>query len=143
MPFREKILEFSIFREIKLLEYYIMTKSYRSMHLKHNKTVRNNKKYCMDVEFGDINENARLIGYPCHSGANQKFRHNKKTKQLIAKHSGMCLENIGGRILQKKCKASKKTQKWIRKKGMWFSLSNKQNIGPDKTIDHLTLPLSI
>ena len=119
------------------------SKSYRNIPIKHNKTVRYNKKYCMDVEFGDRNENARLIGYPCHSGPNQKFRHNKKTKQLIAKHSGLCLENTCGRILQKKCDGSKKTQKWIRKKGKWVSLANKQMIGPDKTIDHLTLPLSI
>jgi len=118
-----------------------MTKSYRSIPIKHHKTVRNNKKYCMDVEFGDRNENARSIGYPCHGGPNQKFRHNKKTKQLIAKHSGMCLENVDGRILQKKCKGSKKTQKWIRKKGKWFSLSNKKNIGMDKTVDCSIRPL--
>ena len=48
----------------------------------------------MDVEFGDINDNARLIGYPCHGGPNQKFRHNKKTQQLIAKHSKKCMENV-------------------------------------------------
>ena len=95
----------------------------------------------MDVEFGDRNENAQLIGYPCHGGPNQKFRHNRKTKQLIAKHSGMCLENVDGRILQKKCKGSKKTQKWMRKKGKWFSLSNKKKIGMDNTVDCHIRPL--
>ena len=114
-----------------------MTKSYRSIHVKNNKTKRKNKKYCMDVEFGDRNDNARLIGYPCHNGPNQKFRHNTKTKQLIAKHSGKCLENVG-RILQKRCNPSKKTQKWIQKKGRWMSLSNKKYIDADNAV---VLPL--
>ena len=118
-----------------------MAKSYRSISVKKNKTKRNNKKYCMDVEFGDRKENARLIGYPCHSGPNQKFRHNKKTKQLIAKHSGMCLENVDGRILQKKCNVSKKTQKWMLKKGKWMSLSNKKYIDLDTNVDCNIRPL--
>ena len=102
-----------------------MTKTYRSIPIKNNKTKKNNIKYCMDVEFGNRKEDARLIGYPCHNGPNQKFRHNKKTNQLIAKHSGKCLENISGRIYQKTCDSSKKTQKWTRKKnGKWMSMDN-------------------
>ena len=109
-----------------------MTKTYRIIHVKKNKTKRINKKYCMDVEGGDTNEYAKIIGYPCHSGPNQKFRHNKKTKQLIAKHSKKCLENIGGRIYQTTCNPVKKTQKWMRKKGKWMSLSSKKNIFSDQ-----------
>ena len=120
-----------------------MTKTYRIIHVKKNKTKRNNKKYCMDVEFGDKNENARLIGYPCHGGPNQKFRHNKKTKQLVAKHSRKCLENIValGRIYQQKCDPVKKTQKWMRKKGKWVSVFDKKSIGSEKNIDCNIRPL--
>jgi hypothetical protein len=118
-----------------------MTKTYRAIHVKKNKTRSSTKKYCMDVEFGDKNENARLIGYPCHGGTNQKFRHNKKTKQLVAKHSRKCLENIGGRIYQKKCDPLKKTQKWMRKKGKWVSVFDKKSIGSEKNIDCNIRPL--
>ena len=107
-----------------------MAKSFRSIPIKKNKTRR-----CMDVEGGNRNDNARLIGYPCHGGPNQKFRYNSKTKHLVAKHSKKCLENIGGRIYQKTCDPVKKTQKWMRKKGKWMSLSNKKYIGLDTNVD--------
>jgi hypothetical protein len=109
-----------------------MTKTYHSIPIKKNKTIRTNKKYCMDVEFGDKNENARFIGYPCHGGPNQKFRYNNKTKQLIAKHSRKCMENVAGRIYQKTCDSSKKTQKWIRKKGKWMSMDNKKCVSSEE-----------
>ena len=103
-------------------------KSYRSIPIKKNKTRR-----CMDVEFGNRNDNARLIGYPCHRGPNQKFRYNYKTKHLVAKHSRKCLENIGGRIYQKTCDVSKKTQKWRKhKNGKWMSMDNKKCISAEE-----------
>ena len=108
------------------------TKKYRSIKIKKcaNNTRRN---CCMDVEFGDRKENARLIGYPCHRGPNQKFIYNSKTKHLVAKHSGKCLENIGGRIYQKNCDVSKKTQKWRKhKNGKWVSIDNKKCISSEE-----------
>ena len=111
------------------------TKNYHSIKIKrcaNNTRRRNCIKSCMDVEFGERNENARLIGYPCHNGPNQKFRYNSKTKHLVAKHSRKCLENVGGRIYQKKCNASKKTQKWMRKKGKWMSMDNKKCISTEE-----------
>ena len=111
------------------------TKNYHSIKIKrcaNNTRRRNCIKSCMDVEFGERKENARLIGYPCHNGPNQKFRYNSKTKHLVAKHSRKCLENVGGRIYQKKCNASKKTQKWMRKKGKWLSMDNKKCISTEE-----------
>lgn len=118
-----------------------MAKSYRSIPIKHNKTVKNDKKYCMDVNFGSTNVFANVIGYPCHGGPNQKFRHNKKTKQLIAKHSKKCLENIVGRIYQNTCDPVRETQKWIRKKGKWMSLFNKKYIISDP--NNCSIPLFV
>lgn len=73
------------------------------------------KKYCADVEGGNCCENARIIGYPCHKGPNQKFHHNKTTKQLMSKSSGKCLERNRKSIIQKNCKSTKKSQKWTKK----------------------------
>ena len=112
-----------------------MKKTFRSIKIKRcsNNTRRNCIKSCMDVEFGNRNENARLIAYPCHSGPNQKFKYHSNTKQIMAKHSGKCLENVDGRIYQKKCNPSKKTQKWIRKKnGKWMSMDNKKCISSEE-----------
>jgi hypothetical protein len=73
------------------------------------------KKLCVDVEGGNCHENTRIIGYPCHKGPNQKFHHNKTTKQLISKSSGKCLERNRKGIIQKNCKSTKKSQKWTKK----------------------------
>ena len=111
-----------------------MKKSFRSIKIKRcaNNTRRNCVKSCMDVEFGNRNDDARYIAYPCHGGPNQKFHYDKKTKQIMAKHSRKCMENISGRIYQKKCDNSKKTQKWTRKKGKWMSMDNKKCVSSEE-----------
>jgi hypothetical protein len=85
------------------------TKKYRPI------LFREIKKYCVDVEGGNCCDNTRIIGYPCHGGPNQKFHHNKTTKQLISKSSNKCLERNNKKIIQNKCKSTKKSQKWTKK----------------------------
>lgn len=113
-------------------------RNFRSISFKKcNKNAKhsvNCKKYCFDIEGGNCCENARLIGYPCHKGTNQKFHYNKTTKQLIAKSSNKCLEINKNGIIQKKCNPIRKSQKFTKKQRKWISVTNK------KTIDE-TIPL--
>jgi len=84
------------------------TKKYRQI------PIVNKSKYCVDIEGGNCCENARIIGFPCHKGANQKFHYNKTTKQLISKSSNKCLDRNNQMIVQRKCKSAKKSQKWTK-----------------------------
>lgn len=70
--------------------------------------------YVKNIEGGNCCENARIIGYPCNKGTNQKFYHNKTTKQFISKSSDKCLERNKKEIVQRKCKSTKKSQKWTK-----------------------------
>lgn len=65
----------------------------------------------MDIEGGYKGDNGRIIVYPCHSGANQKFHHNRKTKQVMIKSSGKCVDLLGDRLVQNTCSSSKKHTK--------------------------------
>lgn len=105
-----------------------MKRSFKAIKINRctNNTRRNCAKSCMDVEFGNKNENTRYIAYPCHGGPNQKFYYDKKNNLLIAKHSRKCMENVNGRIYQKTCHASKKSQKWKIKNRKWMSMDNKK-----------------
>ena len=100
---------------------------------KGHKTVYNRKR-CMDVEGGNIGENARMVSFPCHTGPNQQFKYNKNTKQIIAKHSGKCVDIVKNRLFQKTCSA-KKTQKWTQKNKKWRSLANRKCINSEITTD--------
>jgi hypothetical protein len=92
------------------------TNKYRHIPVvKNSGRGKNKTKYCVDIEGGNCCENARVIGYPCHKGSNQKFYHNKTTRQLIAKSSDKCLERNKTGIVQRKCKSYKKTQKWTKR----------------------------
>ena len=94
--------------------------------------------YCMDVEGGNLGEDARVISFPCHYGPNQKFRYNYKTKQIISKHSRKCvdLDLVKNRIYQKTCSVAKKTQKWRKKQNHWFSLANRKCIKAENVSDN-------
>jgi hypothetical protein len=109
------------------------TKTYRRIPVKPRKTMR----YCMDVEGGNLGENARIVRYPCHSGKNQKFHYNKTTKQIVAQHSGKCVENVDGRLFQRKCSSKKYTQKWRKgkKNNRMISLSDRKCIDSDVVTD--------
>lgn len=99
----------------------------------HKKTIRH---YCMDVEGGNLGENARIIRFPCHKGKNQKFHYNK-TRQLIAHHSGKCVDNLNGRLYQKTCSSAKSTQKWRKsqKKNTLVSLADRKCVDADIVTD--------
>jgi ribosomal protein S4 len=95
--------------------------------------------HCMDVEGGNLEEDARVVSFPCHSGPNQKFRYNKKTKQIVSKHSRKCvdLDLVKNRLYQKTCSVAKKTQKWRKKRNQyqWISLANHKCIKAENVSD--------
>ena len=93
--------------------------------------------HCMDVEGGNLGEDIRVISFPCHSGPNQKFQYNKKTNQIISKHSHKCidLDLVKNRLYQKTCSVAKKTQKWRKKRNHWISLANRKCIKPENVSD--------
>ena len=113
------------------------SKRHRFRNMTIKKRDRKRVRHCMDVEGGDLGENARIIRYPCHNGTNQKFHYNKKTKQLIAKHSRKCVENIDGRLYQRKCSSKKYTQKWkkSKRKNSWVSLADHKCVDSDIVTD--------
>lgn len=100
-------------------------KKYASYYSTNNNKTRKNK-FCLDVKHGDCCENASVISYPCHNGTNQKFKYNEKTKQIRSQSSKKCLDVERNHVIQKKCRQTKKTQKWKRIKNQWISLSNKK-----------------
>ena len=109
------------------------TKKYNKLKL--NKT----HKRCMDVEGGYKGDNGRIILYPCHTGPNQKFHHNRKTKQLMIKSSGKCVDLLGDRLVQNTCSSSKKTQKWIKRKNNWISVTNNKCIRLSRSRSKISL----
>jgi len=67
--------------------------------------------------------------YPCHTGSNQKFQYNRKTRQIRSVSSNKCIDiSPDNRIVQGTCNSRKKTQKWKRSKGRWRSVYNKKCI---------------
>jgi hypothetical protein len=85
------------------------------------------KPYCLDVEGGSMKNGAPLIMYPCHSGPNQKFAYNRKTRQLKNKMSLKCVEaNQKRGLVQNKCSSNKRTQQWRKTKKHYVSLTNKR-----------------
>jgi hypothetical protein len=85
-----------------------------------------NANYCLDVYGGLKKSNVPIISFKCHTGTNQKFLYNKKTKQIQAKHSKKCFDTKKQNVVQKKCNTRKKSQKWNYKNKKWISLKNKQ-----------------
>ena len=85
-----------------------------------------NANYCLDVYGGLKKSNVPIISFKCHTGTNQKFLYNKKTKQIQAKHSKKCFDTRKQQVVQKKCNTRKKSQKWNYKNKKWISLKNKQ-----------------
>ena len=83
------------------------------------------KPYCLDVEGGSMKNGAPLILYPCHSGPNQQFSYNRKTRQIKTKMSKKCLDIKKGRVVQNTCNSKRKSQKWRRTKKHYVSVSNK------------------
>jgi hypothetical protein len=94
------------------------------------KTFRNirtsDSKYCMDIYSGAHQSNLPLISFPCHTGPNQQFLYNKKTKQIKVKSSKKCLDAKGEKIVQNKCNTRKKSQKWNYTKKHFKSLKNRK-----------------
>ena len=70
--------------------------------------------YCMDVYRGSRKNNAPILMYPCHGGPNQKFTYHSKTKHIRSLYSRKCLDIRKGRIVQKKCSQTRKSQQWRR-----------------------------
>jgi hypothetical protein len=89
--------------------------------------MKTSSSYCMDVNGGFRSENNPIIMWPCHKGPNQKFKYNRRTKQIKSVHSRKCVD-IGkdSRIVQRKCDTRKNTQKWKLKNRKWMSLQNKR-----------------
>ena len=85
-----------------------------------------NANYCLDVYGGLKKSNVPIISFKCHTGTNQKFLYNKKTKQIQAKHSKKCFDTKKQNVVQKNCNTRKKSQKWYYKNKKWISLKNKQ-----------------
>jgi hypothetical protein len=85
-----------------------------------------NANYCLDVYGGLKKSNVPIISFKCHTGTNQKFLYNNKTKQIQAKHSKKCFDTKKQKVVQKKCNTRKKSQKWNYKNKKWISLKNKQ-----------------
>lgn len=100
-------------------------KKYNSYY-SHNSKKNRKEKFCLDVKHGDCCQNTSVISYPCHYGTNQKFKYNEKTRQLRSQSSRKCLDIERNHVIQKKCKQTKKSQKWKRKKNQWISLDNKK-----------------
>ena len=98
-------------------------KKFNSYYSSNTKKNRKNK-FCLDVKKGDCCQNVSLISYPCHNGTNQKFKYNEKTKHIVAQSSKKCLDVEKIHVIQKKCRQTKKSQKWKRKKNQWISLAN-------------------
>ena len=85
------------------------------------------KQYCLDVEGGIRKNNARVIMWPCHSGPNQKFAYNRKTRQLKNKLTRKCVEaNQKRGLVQNTCSARSKSQQWRKTKKHYVSLTNKR-----------------
>ena len=82
--------------------------------------------YCLDVYGGVKKSNIPVISYKCHTGTNQKFLYNKKTKQIKAKHSKKCFDIRKERVVQTKCNTRKKSQKWNYRNKHWISVKNKK-----------------
>ena len=60
-----------------------------------------NPDYCLDVYGGLKKSNIPIISFKCHTGTNQKFLYNKKTKQIQAKHSKKCFDTKKQKVVQK------------------------------------------
>lgn len=91
-----------------------------------NRITIKNKKYCMDVVGNQKGNKIPIIMYPCHGGPNQKFKYNKKTRQIKSNSTNKCMDIKKGKIIQNKCNSRKKTQKWSYKKNHWVSIANKK-----------------
>jgi hypothetical protein len=85
-----------------------------------------NPGYCLDVAGGLKGSNIPVISSKCHTGTNQRFLYNKKSKQIIAKHSKKCLDIKKGKVVQNKCNTRKKSQKWNYRNKHWTSVKNKK-----------------
>jgi hypothetical protein len=99
------------------------------------------KNYCMDVFGNSRDENAPVTMFPCHHGINQKFKYNRKTRQLRGMYSNKCVDiSSANYIVQRKCNPRTKTQKWKRSKGQFISVYNNKCLdveGGDYNSGHL------
>lgn len=82
------------------------------------------KSRCLDVPGGIRKNGIPLIRWPCHSGPNQKFAYNRKTRQLRNKMTRKCVDHKKGRLIQNRCSAKSKSQKWRKTKRGYVSVSN-------------------
>jgi hypothetical protein len=100
----------------------------KSKTLKIQSTPPNTQmNYCMDVAGNSRDENTPVIMYPCHNGPNQKFKYNRKTRQIRGVYSNKCLDiSSESRIVQRKCNPRKRTQKWKYSKGQFKSVYDKK-----------------
>jgi len=80
----------------------------------------------MDIYRGLKHSGAPAISYKCHKGINQRFSYNKKTKQIMTKHSKKCFDIKNQYVVQRKCNTRKKSQKWNYKNKHWISAKNKK-----------------
>jgi hypothetical protein len=92
------------------------------------KTIRS-AGYCMDVYRGIRKNNNPIIAYPCHKGPNQRFSYQSKTKRIRSSYSRKCLDIHKGRVVQRNCSRTRKSQQWNRDgKRRFRSLYNNQCI---------------
>lgn len=85
------------------------------------------KTSCLDVPGGSRKNNTPLIMWPCHSGPNQKFAYNRKTRQIQNKLTRKCLEaNRKRGLVQNTCNSKKRTQQWRKTKKHYVSVANKR-----------------
>lgn len=84
------------------------------------------KSRCLDVNGGFKKNGTAVIMWPCHSGPNQKFAYNRKTRQLKNKMTKKCVDYKRGRLVQNTCSARSKSQKWRKTQKHYVSVANKR-----------------
>ena len=92
----------------------------------HSKSPTTKQKYCMDVVGNSRKEKTPVVVYPCNNSPSQKFRYNRKTRQIRSVSTNKCVDiSSSNRIYQRKCNPRRKTQKWKPNKGRLVSMANK------------------
>jgi hypothetical protein len=64
-------------------------------------------EFCVDIPGANCTNNVQAISYKCHQGPNQRFRYNRRTKQIRSLATRKCLTARKGRVVQSKINIAK------------------------------------